>query len=138
MEIKNNIYSSIEQITGQYLNQKTKESTDAAAMQGMSFEDVLRQQWKKNDNSVTDGSLKFSTHAGERLRQRNITLSDEQMIRLQNGARKAEEKGIKESLVIMDSLSFIVNTKNNTVITAMEQSGDTDNVYTNIDGAVII
>ena len=32
MEIKNNIYSSIEQITGQYLNQKTKESTDAAAM----------------------------------------------------------------------------------------------------------
>lgn len=38
----------------------------------------------------------------------------------------------------MDSLSFIVNTKNNTVITAMEQSGDTDNVYTNIDGAVII
>jgi flagellar operon protein len=60
------------------------------------------------------------------------------MIRLQNGARKAEEKGIKESLVIMDSLSFIVNTKNNTVITAMEQSGDTDNVYTNIDGAVII
>ena len=51
MEIKNNIYSSIEQITGQYLNQKTKESTDAAAMQGMSFEDVLRQQWKKNDNS---------------------------------------------------------------------------------------
>ena len=138
MEIKNNIYSSIEQITGQYLNQKTKESTDAAAMQGMSFEDVLRQQWKKNDNSVTDGSLKFSEHAGERLRQRNITLSDEQMIRLQNGARKAEEKGIKESLVIMDSLSFIVNTKNNTVITAMEQSGDTDNVYTNIDGAVII
>ena len=138
MEIKNNIYSSIEQITGQYLNQKTKESTDAAAMQGMSFEDVLRQQWKKNDNSVTDGRLKFSKHAGERLRQRNITLSDEQMIRLQNGARKAEEKGIKESLVIMDSLSFIVNTKNNTVITAMEQSGDTDNVYTNIDGAVII
>ena len=66
-------------------------------MQGMSFEDVLRQQWKKNDNSVTDGSLKFSKHAGERLRQRNITLSDEQMIRLQNGARKAEEKGIKES-----------------------------------------
>ena len=138
MEIKNNIYSSIEQITGQYLNQKTKESTDAAAMQGMSFEDVLRQQWKKNDNSVAGGSLKVSKHAGERLRQRNITLSDEQMIRLQNGARKAEEKGIKESLVIMDSLSFIVNTKNNTVITAMEQSGDTDNVYTNIDGAVII
>ncbi len=138
MEIKNNIYSSIEQVTGQYLNHKTKESTDAAAMQGMSFEDVLRQQWQVQENVATEGSLKFSKHAGERLRQRNITLSDEQMKRLQDGARKAEEKGIKESLVIMDILSFIVNTGNNTVITAMEQSSDADNIYTNIDGAVII
>ncbi len=138
MEIKNNIYSSIEQVTGQYLNQKTKESKDAAAMQGMSFEDVLKQQWQIKENSATDGSLKFSKHAGERLRQRNITLSDEQIKRLQDGAKKAEEKGIIESLVIMDSLSFIVNTKSNMVITAMEQSSDADNVYTNIDGAVII
>lgn len=138
MEIKNNIYSSIEQVTGQYLNHKTKESTDAAAMQGMSFEDVLRQQWQVQENVATEGSLKFSKHAGERLRQRNITLSDEQMKRLQDGAKKAEEKGIRESLVIMDSLSFIVNTGSNTVITAMEQSSDADNIYTNIDGAVII
>ncbi len=138
MEIKNNIYSSIEQVTGQYLNQKTRGSKDAATMQGMSFEDVLKQQWQIKENSATDGSLRFSKHAGERLRQRNITLSDEQIKRLQDGAKKAEEKGIIESLVIMDSLSFIVNTKSNTVITAMEQSSDADNVYTNIDGAVII
>lgn len=138
MEIKNNIYSSIEQVTGKYLNQKTKESTDAATGQNISFQDVLRQQWQIKENTATEGSLKFSKHAGERLRQRNITLSDEQIERLQNGAKKAEKKGIRESLVIMDSLSFIVNTKSNTVITAMEQSGDADNVYTNIDGAVII
>ena len=98
-------------------------------MQGMSFEDVLKQQWQIKENSATDGSLRFSKHAGERLRQRNITLSDEQIKRLQDGAKKAEQKGI---------LSFIVNTKSNTVITAMEQSSDADNVYTNIDGAVII
>ena len=107
-------------------------------MQGMSFEDVLKQQWQIKENSATDGSLRFSKHAGERLRQRNITLSDEQIKRLQDGAKKAEQKGIRESLVIMDSLSFIVNIKSNTVITAMEQSSDADNVYTNIDGAVII
>ena len=139
MEIKNNVYSSIEQITGQYLIQKTKESKDAAVSQTLSFEEMLRQEWQnKSQDTTTDGSLKFSKHAGERLRQRNITLSDEQMKRLQDGANKAQEKGIKESLVIMDSLSFIVNTKSNTVITAMEQSGDAENVYTNIDGAVII
>ena len=60
------------------------------------------------------------------------------MKRLNEGALKANEKGIKESLVIMDSLAFIINTKSNTVITAMEKNTDSDNVYTNIDGAVII
>ena len=139
MEIKNNVYSSIEQITGQYLIQKTKESKDAAVSQTISFEDMLRQEWQNNrQDTTTDGSLKFSKHAGERLRQRNITLSDDQMARLQDGAKKASDKGSRESLVIMDSLSFIVNTRNNTVITAMEQSSDADNIYTNIDGAVII
>ncbi len=139
MEIKGNVYSSIEQVTGQYLNQRTKESTSTAqTQQNVSFEDMLRQRWQSADSMVTDGSLKFSKHAGERLKQRNIILSDEQMKRLESGAQKANEKGIRESLVIMDSLSFIVNTKSNTVITAMEQSNDADNVYTNIDGAVII
>lgn len=139
MEIKGNVYSSIEQVTGQYLNQRTKESTSTAQIQqNVSFEDMLRQRWQSADSTATDGSLKFSKHAGERLKQRNIILSDEQMKRLESGAQKANEKGIRESLVIMDSLSFIVNTKSNTVITAMEQSNDADNVYTNIDGAVII
>lgn len=139
MEIKNNVYSSIEQVTGQYLNKKTKESTDAVIKHNnISFGDVLRQQWQIKENDAKDGSLRFSKHAGERLRQRNITLSDEQLERLNNGAKKAEEKGIRESLVIMDSLSFIVNTKSNMVITAMERHSDADNVFTNIDGAVII
>lgn len=137
MEVKANVYSSIEQVTGQYLNHRTKENTSTVQTQQVSFEDMLRQRWQSAE-STADGSLKFSKHAGERLKQRNITLSDEQMKRLESGAQKANEKGIRESLVIMDSLSFIVNTKSNTVITAMEQSSDTDNVYTNIDGAVII
>lgn len=82
--------------------------------------------------------LKFSKHAGERLNERDIQLSDEQMTRLEEGTEKAISKGIKESLVIIDDLSFIVNTKNRTVITAMDQNNNNDNIYTNIDGAVII
>lgn len=135
MEVKGNVFSSIEQVTGQYLKQKTKESGNAPAS-AVSFEDMLRQQWQIREQG-TEG-LKFSKHAGERLKQRNITLSEEQLKRLEDGAQKANAKGIRESLVILDSLSFIVNTKSNTVITAMEQSTDTDNIYTNIDGAVII
>jgi flagellar operon protein len=73
-----------------------------------------------------------------RLGQRDITLSAEQSERLEAGVIKAGEKGIKESLVIVDSLAFIVNVPNQTVVTAMDQSESIDNIFTNIDGAVII
>ena len=82
--------------------------------------------------------LRFSKHAAGRLEERNIALSDEQMIRLNDAARKASEKGIKESLVIVDSLAFIVNVPNNTVVTALDRTDSEDNVFTNIDGAVIV
>ena len=49
----------------------------------------------------------------------------------------ASEKGIKDSLVLVDSLAFIVNVPNQTVITAMDSTQATENIYTNIDGAVI-
>ena len=82
--------------------------------------------------------LKFSKHANARINSRQINISEEQMKRLQDGANKAGQKGIKESLVLVDSLAFIVNTKQNTVITAMDQQEANENIYTNIDGAVII
>ena len=62
----------------------------------------------------------------------------EQMERLNMGAAKAGAKGINESLVIVDSLAFIVNVPNQTVITAMDQTETSANVFTNIDGAVIM
>ena len=40
--------------------------------------------------------------------------------------------------MLVDRLAFIVNTKNNTVITAMDQTETNDSIFTNIDGAVII
>ena len=49
----------------------------------------------------------------------------------------AEKKGIKESLVVVDSLAFIVNVPSRTVVTAMDQNESENNVFTNIDGAVI-
>lgn len=99
---------------------------------GKSFREILDE--KKEDLKGTE--LKFSKHANERLASRNIDLTDEQYQRLLNGARMASEKGIKESLVLVDNLAFIVNIKNNTVITAVNDGEE--KVFTNIDGAVII
>lgn len=130
----NNSFTSIEQVTGQYLktqDNKTKEKTT-----GLSFEDVLRQQMDGTTESTSE--LKFSKHANMRLEQRDIALSADQSQRLEAGVAKASEKGIKESLVIVDSLAFIVNVPNQTVVTAMDQTESDNNVFTNIDGAVII
>ena len=98
-----------------------------------SFKDILNN--KLEDNRVSD--MKFSKHAINRLESRNISLTDLQMNRLSDGTRRAGEKGIKESLVLVDELAFIVNTENNTVVTAMNQTNNDENIFTNIDGAVI-
>ena len=60
------------------------------------------------------------------------------MERLTEGTAKAQQKGIKDSLVIVDDLAFIVNIPNNTVVTAMDQNDTAENIFTNIDGAVIM
>lgn len=127
-----NQFVTIEQVTDQYLNRK---STDAQNPESsISFEEILKQ---KQDVAVCS-ELKFSKHAQVRLNDRNINLSEEQSERLESGVRKAGEKGIHESLVILDSLAFIVNVPNKTVVTAMEQNEKQDNIFTNIDGAVIV
>ena len=71
------------------------------------------------------------------MSDRNIELTEEQLERLKDGTKKAGDKGIKESLVLIDELAFIVNTKSNTVITAFVQGETKENIFTNIDGAVI-
>lgn len=132
MKITGNQFSSIEQVTGKYLNQNLPRTGKADPE--LSFEEIFNQKKLK----VPEESLVFSKHASARLLDRNIELTTEQLGRLETGAKKAGEKGIKESLVIIDQLSFIVNTNSKTVITAMDQSDAKDNIYTNIDGAVII
>ena len=130
MDIKSNRFLSIEQIQDQYLNTNNK-TTQTKTKEGYSFGDILTQKSGAAD-------VKFSKHAANRLSSRNIELTDNQMSRLNEGAMKAQEKGIKESLVLVDSLAFIVNVPSNTVVTAMNQNETSDNIFTNIDGAVIM
>ena len=129
-----NQFLSIEQVTDQYLNRS--QNIKQSILPEVSFEDVLRQ--KQNESVMDASKLKFSKHAANRLNDRNIALTDSQNIRLENGVKQASEKGIKESLVLVDSLAFIVNVPNRTVVTALDQTEANSNIFTNIDGAVII
>lgn len=125
-----NQFASIEQVTDQYLRQNSIQNSSASTE--VSFEEIL------SDKIAGESELKFSKHASMRLDSRNISLTPNQNMRLENGVKQASEKGIKESLVLVDSLAFIVNVPNKTVVTAMDQNETNSNIFTNIDGAVIM
>ena len=80
--------------------------------------------------------VKFSSHAQKRLESRNIQLGAEDLSKIQSAVEKAELKGSKDSLVMMDKTAFVVNVPNRTVITALQVGEDNDNVFTNIDSVV--
>jgi len=126
-----NQFASIQQVTEKYLGQNNNVTANDTS--DVSFAELLKQKQDVSDSS----ELKFSKHASMRLENRNINLSLDQSKRLEAGVIKASEKGINESLVMVDSLAFIVNVPNKTVVTAMDQSESQKSVFTNIDGAVI-
>ncbi|HZW05002.1 MAG TPA: TIGR02530 family flagellar biosynthesis protein [Anaerolineaceae bacterium] len=81
--------------------------------------------------------LRFSNHAQQRLQSREIQLSDDGVNRLSHAVEKAEKRGGKSSLVLMDDLAFIVNVRERLVVTAMETAGRGEGVFTQIDTVVI-
>ncbi|WP_458119174.1 TIGR02530 family flagellar biosynthesis protein [Paenibacillus sp. Z6-24] len=90
-------------------------------------------------NILDQNLLKFSNHASKRLEQRGIEFSNEQMNSLNQAIDKAAAKGSKDSLILMqNNVALIVNVPNRTVVTAMDGNSMKDNVFTQIDSAVII
>ena len=132
MEIRQSQFLSMNELQEQYLKKSSKHSLQVD-QKGLSFEEI----WKQKTEDI-NSELRFSKHAANRLADRKLSLSDSQLDRLAQGAKKAGEKGIRESLVMVDQLAFIVNVPNNTVITAMDQTQASENIFTNIDGAVIV
>ena len=111
--------------------QQPPASSKKEGTQGASFQDVLTQKLKEKE-------LKFSAHSLQRLESRQVSLTKNQLERLNQGVEKAAAKGAKDSLVLMDNLAFVVSVKNKTVITAMDGLSMKENVFTNIDSAVIV
>jgi len=111
-------------------NNYNKRQERTQVEQGNSFNTVLQ------DKLSEINSLQFSKHAAVRLNSRAISLSDEQLKRVESGIVNAKQKGIKDSLVLVDDLALLVNVPSRTVITAINQNNQ--NVFTNIDGAVIV
>lgn len=82
--------------------------------------------------------LKISNHAAKRLEQRGIELGSRQLDQISSAVDKAAAKGSKESLILMKDMALIVSVPNRTVVTAVDGNSMKDNVFTQIDSAVII
>ncbi len=83
------------------------------------------------------GGLKFSAHAEKRLASRAIPFSREELASLSKAVERAAAKGARETLVLVGGTAFLVSVRNRTVITAIDGESLKENVFTNIDSAVI-
>ena len=90
------------------------------------------------DAKLPSQGVKFSQHAQDRLRARNITLTANDLANLEGAVNSVAQKGGKESLVMLGDSALVVSIKNRTVVTAMDRAQMKGNVFTNIDSAVII
>lgn len=104
--------------------QKTKNNDKSTT----SFKDVLTEQQ----------GLKISKHATERLSERNIQINDKQWQVIGEKMVEAKQKGITDSLVVIDKAALLVSAKNNTVVTAMNREEATNRIFTNINGTILI
>ena len=89
-------------------------------------------------SATTPRTVNFSKHALARVEERGIEITPDLMGRLADSVEKAQEKGAKNILAFSDSQAFIVNIPYGRVITAMSGDEMRENVFTNIDGAVLL
>jgi flagellar operon protein len=113
-----------------------RQNNDTAKIKevGESFDSIFQRELEK---------IKFSSHALKRLEERQIQLSGDEMLKINSAVDRAEQKGAKDSLVMMNlsgdkagSTAFIVNIPNRTIITALPVNESAENVFTNIDSVV--
>lgn len=97
-------------------------------VQGVDFKSILKEQQE----------LKVSRHANERLQERNIFLNEKQWQLISDKVSEAKQKGVTDSLVLMNNTALLVSAKNNTVVTAMNLEEASNRVFTNINGTILI
>ncbi|WP_404817736.1 TIGR02530 family flagellar biosynthesis protein [Ureibacillus galli] len=88
--------------------------------------------------ATSNRELKISKHANERLTERNIQISEQEWRVVSDKVFEARAKGVNQPLVLMEQAALIVSAKNATVITAMERTEAKNQLFTNIDGTIVL
>lgn len=112
--------------------QRIDPSLTATARAQVAFADVLHRV-----RATDAGGIQFSSHAQRRLQSRSIPFGQEELHRLQEAVDKADSKGSRDSLILIDELALVVSIRNRVVITAIDKESRQDNIFTNIDSVVM-
>jgi flagellar operon protein len=107
-----------------------------AAPGAPTFNDELQRSKGADGAPATDG-VQFSKHAAERVQRRGIGGDPATVQRLEKGVELAAMKGSRAAVVLIDSTAFVVAPQTKTVITAVAQAQMKEQVFTNIDTAVL-
>lgn len=108
-----------------------QQQAQPAKQQGGSFGALLQGELQKQQ-------VNFSKHAISRAEERGIQLTPALMEKLAGSVEKAQEKGAKNILAFDATQAFIINVPYGRVITTMSQEEMKENIFTNIDGAVLL
>lgn len=106
-------------------------SNELAGSQGTTEFDKLL----KSQNSQ---ELSISGHASKRLEQRSIQFDSNEYMKIKEAVSKLKGKGAKDSLIVTDKAAYVVDVKNNKLVTAVDRGSMNDNVFTKIDSTVFI
>lgn len=109
-----------------------KSGVQKTAPNGGDFAGILQDRIRET------GQVTFSKHALQRMDSRKIEVSPQLVSQMSDAVAKARDKGVKDALILSGSTAFIVNVPSGTVITTMSGGEMKDNIFTNIDGAVIL
>ncbi|WP_071395333.1 TIGR02530 family flagellar biosynthesis protein [Bacillus tuaregi] len=108
-------------------------NTQSSRQQGTSFAAELNMALK-----TTQDRLTISKHAQQRLEQRGISINEARWEQIDERVKQAKSMGVKESLVLLEDAALIVSAKNNTVITAMNREEASTQIFTNINGTILL
>ena len=114
-------------------NKKVNQSSAAYKANETKFAETFRQTLGKSNQS-----LAISKHAQMRMQQRAIHIDHEMWKSIEQKVIQAKGMGVKDSLVLLDEAALIVSAKNNVVVTAMSREEASAQIFTNINGTIIM
>ena len=138
----NILYPSVTSLPGQSgigsADRSVRKREGASGEFDQVFEEKLKVPTSTNDLDQIRAPLKFSAHASQRLRDRKIQLDSGTLAKVSDAVDRADAKGVEDTLILTSDAALSVNVKNRTVITAIDRNSASGNVFTNIDGAVVV